>query len=185
MAHAKDGPMKLNRIIALVGMMGAGKSSLGRRLAVRLNVPFRDADAEIAAAAGCTIPEIFSRYGEAAFRDCERKVLCRLLAEPPHVLATGGGAFMDENTRARIKASAASMWIDAPLDVLLSRVQRKDDRPLLKQGDPREILERLLQQRGPIYALADMTIVSGDAPHAETVERMIEMLEQNGICEET
>jgi shikimate kinase len=177
--------MKLKRIVALVGMMGAGKSSLGRRLAARLDVPFRDADAEIVAAAGCTIPEIFSRYGEVAFRDCERKVLDRLLDEPPYILATGGGAFMNPATRDRIKGCAVSIWINASLDVLLSRVQRKDDRPLLKGGDPREILARLLKEREPVYALADLTILSDDAPHAETVERMIDLLKRHGVCEET
>ena len=174
----------LTRIVALVGMMGAGKSSLGRRLASRLSVPFHDADAEIVIAAGCTIPEIFSRYGESAFRDCERKVLGRLLEEPPHILATGGGAFIDPGTRARIKQCAVSIWISAPVEVLLSRVQRKDDRPLLKDGDPHEILERLLREREPVYAQADLTVTSENAPHAETVERMLELLKERGVCEE-
>ena len=176
--------MPLKRIVALVGMMGAGKSSLGRRLAVRLNVPFRDADAEIAQAAGCTIPEIFSRYGEAAFRDCERKVLDRLLGEPAHILATGGGAFMNAQTRAHIEACAVSMWIKAPLDLLLSRVQRKDDRPLLRGGDAREILARLTREREPVYALADLTVLSEDVPHAETLECMVRLLTEHGVYEE-
>lgn len=176
--------MELKRTVVLIGMMGAGKSSLGRRLAARLGVPFYDSDVEIVTAAGCTIPEIFSRYGEAAFRDCERKVLDRLLAEPPHVLATGGGAFMNAETRQTIKNHATSIWIDAPLDVLLERVRRKDDRPLLKNGNPREILERLLKERRPTYAEADLRLVGDDAPHAETVERMVGLLKQHSTCEE-
>jgi shikimate kinase len=176
--------MRLTRIVALVGMMGAGKSALGRRLAAKLNVPFYDSDAEVVVAAGCTIPEIFRRYGEPAFRECERKVLDRLLNAPPHILATGGGAFMNEYTRSRIKTSAVSMWIDAPIDVLLTRVQRKDDRPLLKNGDPREIMTRLLKEREPFYALADLKVTSNDVPHAETVEHMVELLKQLGVCEE-
>ena len=174
----------LHRIVALIGMMGAGKSSLGRRLAARLGVPFRDADAEIVCAAGFSIPEIFERYGEAAFRDCERKVLDRLLDAPPFVLATGGGAFMNPDTRARIKERAVSIWISAPVEVLLMRVQRKGDRPLLKDGDPREILARLLAEREPVYALADLTVTSENGPHADTVERMMEMLKEHGFCEE-
>jgi shikimate kinase len=174
----------LTRIVALVGMMGAGKSALGRRLATRLDVPFRDTDAEIVKAAGCGIPEIFSRYGEAAFRDCERKVVSRLLEDPPHVLATGGGAFMDADLRERIRQCAVSVWITAPVEVLLERVKRKDDRPLLKSGDPREVLERLLQERGPVYATADITVTSDDIPHTETVERMLAELTARGICEE-
>lgn len=176
--------MPLKRTVALVGMMGAGKSSLGRRLAARLNVSFKDADIEIVQAAGCSIPEIFSRYGEEAFRDCERKVLDRLLGEPAHILATGGGAFMNPQTRARIEACAVSMWLKAPLEVLLERVSRKDDRPLLRGGDPREILGRLLAEREPVYALADLSVVSENVPHAETIGRMVAQLKEHGIYEE-
>ena len=147
-------------------------------------MPFRDADAEIEAAAGCTIAEIFEHYGEAAFRDGERKVIGRLLQDPPHVLATGGGAFIDPQTRAHMKDKAVSVWIQAPLDVLLSRVQRKDDRPLLKAGDPREILERLLAERAPIYAEADISIDSEHGPHADAVERIVAALKERGICED-
>src|SRR5262249_24005780 len=121
----------LSRTVALVGMMGAGKSSVGRTLANRLGVEVRDADSEIEQAAGCPVPEIFERFGEQAFRDGERKVIARLLGAAPHVLATGGGAFIDPSTRARIKESAVSVWIKAPVDVLMSRVKRRDDRPLL------------------------------------------------------
>ena len=170
----------LRRTIALVGMMGAGKSSVGRRLALRLDVPFRDADAEIEAAAGCTVQEIFARYGEEEFRSGERKVICRLLGEPAHVLATGGGAFIDPQTRARMKESAVSVWIKAPVDVLLARVQRKDDRPLLKNADPREVLERLLKEREPIYSEADFSVSSENGPHAETVERIVAALKERG-----
>jgi shikimate kinase len=171
----------LTRTIALVGMMGAGKSSIGRRVAECMQVGFRDADQEIEVAAGCPIPEIFERYGEAAFRDCERKVISRLLGEPPHVLATGGGAFMDAETRERIKESAVSVWIKAPVDVLVARVKRKDNRPLLKAGDPHEILTRLLEQRTPFYALADITLESENQPHAETVDRLITALTERGV----
>lgn len=180
--HCKRWAMtRLTRTIALVGMMGAGKSSVGRRLAVRLDVPFRDADAEIEAAAGCSISEIFEHYGEAAFRDGERKVIGRLLQEPPHVLATGGGAFIDPQTRAHMKERAVSVWIQAPLEVLLSRVQRKDDRPLLKAGDPREILERLLAERSPFYAEADISIDSEHGPHSDAVERIVDLLTERGV----
>jgi len=162
--------------------MGAGKSSVGRRLAVRLDVPFCDADAEIEAAAGCTISDIFERYGESAFRDGERKVIGRLLAEPPHVMATGGGAFIDPETRARMKECAVSVWLKAPVEVLLARILRKDTRPLLKAGEPREVLERLLNEREPIYALADIAIESESGPHCETVERIMAALSERGIC---
>ncbi len=172
----------LRRTIALVGMMGAGKSSVGRRLAARLNVPFCDADAEIEAAAGCTISDIFERYGEGAFRDGERKVIGRLLAEPPHVMATGGGAFIDSETRAHMKECAISVWLKAPVDVLLARVQRKDNRPLLKAGEPRVVLERLLAVREPIYAQADITVESENGPHGDTVERILAALNERGIC---
>ena len=162
--------------------MGAGKSSVGRRLAARLDVPFCDADAEIEAAAGCTISDIFEHYGESAFRDGERKVIGRLLAEPPHVMATGGGAFIDPETRARMKECAVSVWLKAPVEVLLARILRKDTRPLLKAGEPREVLERLLTEREPIYALADIAIESESGPHCETVERIMAALSERGIC---
>jgi len=162
--------------------MGAGKSSVGRRLAARLDVPFCDADAEIEAAAGCTISDIFEHYGESAFRDGERKVIGRLLADPPHVMATGGGAFIDPETRARMKECAVSVWLKAPVEVLLARILRKDTRPLLKAGEPREVLERLLNEREPIYALADIAIESESGPHCETVERIMAALSERGIC---
>src|SRR6185295_18123463 len=168
--------MKLDRTVALVGMMGAGKSSVGRRLAARLNVAFRDADAEIESAAGCTISEIFERYGEAAFRDGERKVIARLLTQEPHVIATGGGAFVDPSTREKLKQQAVTVWLKAPIELLLARTQRRDTRPLLRDGNPREILERLLVERTPIYAEAQFTIDSEDGPHHAAVERTVGML---------
>lgn len=174
--------MKLSRTVALVGMMGAGKSSIGRRLAVRLGVPFKDADAQIEAAAGCTIAEIFERYGEPAFRDGERKVITRLLAEPPHVLATGGGAFVDPSTRATLKENAVTIWLRAPVDILLARTQRRDSRPLLRNGDPRATLERLLAERTPLYQQADYTLESEEGPHALSVDKIVALLSECGAC---
>ncbi|MFO0987502.1 MAG: shikimate kinase [Alphaproteobacteria bacterium] len=165
-----------NRPIVMVGMMGAGKSAIGRRLAQRLGVPFVDADAEIERAAGATIAEIFEKHGEAAFRDGERRVIARLLEAPAGVLATGGGAFMDPETRARIKERAITVWLKADLDTLVERVSRRGHRPLLKNGDPREILARLIALRDPVYAEADITVETGHAPAAATVERVIEAL---------
>jgi len=172
--------MKLTRTVGLVGMMGAGKSSIGRRLATRLNVPFKDADSEIESAAGCSISEIFERYGEPAFRDGERKVIARLLGEAPHVMATGGGAFVDPDTRARMKEDSVTIWLRAPIDVLLARTGRRDTRPLLKDGDPRETLERLLNERGPVYAEAHYTLDSEDGPHSQSVERIVSILTERG-----
>ncbi|MFM8992229.1 MAG: shikimate kinase [Alphaproteobacteria bacterium] len=162
------------RSIVLVGLMGAGKSSIGRRLAQRLGLDFVDADHEIERAAGCTIEEIFARFGEPAFRDGERRVIGRLLEDrAPIVLATGGGAFMDPETRARIRAHGVSVWLRAELDVLLRRVSRRSNRPLLKQGDPREVLERLVAVRHPVYAVADLVVETHASPPAATVLRVI------------
>jgi shikimate kinase len=177
--------MGLSRTVALVGMMGAGKSSVGRRLAARLGVAFKDADSEIELAAGCPIPEIFDRYGEPAFREGERKVIGRLLCESPFVLATGGGAFIDPETRAKLKERAVTVWIKAPVDILMTRVQRRDNRPLLRTSDPRGTLERLLADRAPIYAQADIAIESEEGPHAMTVDRILSALKQRGACEVT
>lgn len=177
--------VQLKRTVALVGMMGAGKSSVGRRLAAKLGVPFRDADSEIEEAAGCTVSEIFARFGEAAFRDGERRVIARLLSEPPHVLATGGGAFIDAGTRQKIKAQAVSVYLRASIDLLLARVQRRDNRPLLKDGNPRDVLEKLMAVRGPIYAEADIQLESDDGPHSAVVDRIIAALEARGIVEKT
>ncbi|MDE3114471.1 MAG: shikimate kinase [Pseudomonadota bacterium] len=174
----------LTRTVALVGMMGVGKSSIGRRLAARLGVPFRDADSEIEAAAGCSINEIFDRYGEAAFRDGERKVIARLLTLPPHVLATGGGAFIDSEIREGIKKTASSVWIEAPLDLLVERVGRRNTRPLLRGGEPREILEKLLAERNPVYAEAAIHVESEEGPHGAQVERILNALIERGVVEE-
>ncbi len=166
------------RTIVLVGLMGVGKSNIGRRLAARLGLPFVDADAEIEAAAGETIEEIFRRRGEAAFRDGERRVIARLLDGPIHVLAAGGGAFMDPQTRARIRESGISVWLRADIDVLLARVARRDNRPLLKAGDPRTILTELMEKRYPIYAEADITVDSVEGPPESTLGRVIAALKR-------
>lgn len=167
------------RSIVLVGMMGAGKSSVGKRLARRLALPFADADTEIERAAGMTIPEIFARHGEPAFRDGEKKVIARLLENGPMVLATGGGAFMNEETREAVTRHAISTWLKAELDVLLRRVRRRDDRPLLKTDDPAGTLARLIDQRYPVYALANVTVLSHDVPQDAMVEDVIDALSQH------
>ncbi len=166
------------KTLVLVGLMGAGKSSIGRRLAQRLDLPFVDADKEIEAAAGCTIEEIFERFGEAAFRDGERRVILRLLDGPVHVLATGGGAFMDPQIRERVRDVAISVWLHADIDLLLKRVSRRNNRPLLKTDDPRAVLERLIAQRYPVYAEADLRIDSADGPPEITVQKLIEALQE-------
>ncbi len=176
---------KLEKTLVLVGMMGAGKTSVGRRLAATLGVPFRDADAEIELAAKCTVTEIFERYGEPAFRAGERKVIARLLLDPPHILATGGGAFMDPETRARIRESAISIWLRAPVDLLLERVGRKDTRPLLRNTDSRAALERLLREREPLYAEAEMTIESDEGPQEAVVRRILTALDEKRATVET
>jgi shikimate kinase len=177
--------MTLHRTVALVGMMGAGKTSVGRRLAARLEVPFRDADHEIEAAAGLTVAEIFARFGEPYFRDGERRVIARLLGEAPHVLATGGGAFMDETTRTAMKSNAFSIWLKAPVGLLMSRVKKRETRPLLKDGDLRQTMENLLQVREPVYAQADMIVESADEPHGLAVERIVEALCERKLYGET
>jgi shikimate kinase len=149
---------------------------VGKRLAARLGLPFVDADAEIEAAAGMAISEIFARHGEAAFRDGERRVIARLLEGPPAVLATGGGAFMDPATRAAIKARMVSVWLKAELDVLVRRCARRGNRPLLSQGEPRDVLARLMAERYPIYAEADIVVESGDGPHDEVVAAIVRQL---------
>ena len=169
-------PPRPDRNIVLVGLMGAGKSSIGRRLAQRLELPFVDADTEIEAAAGCTIEQIFERYGEGEFREGERRVIERLLQGGPMVLATGGGAFMDQRTRAVIAERGVSVWLRAELDVLVQRVRRRTNRPLLKQGDQRETLRRLMCQRDPVYGLADLEVSSGDGPHEAVVETIVAAL---------
>ena len=169
-------PALRERTIALVGLMGAGKSSIGRRLAHALDLPFKDADEEVEAAAARSISDIFAELGEAAFRDGERRVIARLLDDPPHVLATGGGAFMNAETRALIGRKAVSVWLKADMEVLLRRVSRRSDRPLLREGDPRQVLEALARERGPVYALADITVDSVETAHQATVQAIIEAL---------
>ncbi len=169
---------RLNRTIVLVGLMGAGKSCVGKRLAACLGLPFVDADREIeAAAGGCSIPDIFAIHGEKVFRDGERRVIQRLLGNPMHVLATGGGAFMDPSTRALIKEKALSIWLKAELDQLLKRVGRRNDRPLLQNVDPRAKLSELIEVRYPVYAEADLTVESADGPPDVTVQRVLHAIE--------
>jgi shikimate kinase len=166
----------IRRTLVLVGLMGAGKSCIGRRLATRLDLPFIDADREIEDAAGCSIPEIFERHGEQAFRDGERRVILRLLDGPVCVLATGGGAFMDPRTRQTVRGRAISIWLRADLDLLTRRVARRNDRPLLQVDDPRRKLEELIAVRYPVYAEADVTVDSQDGPPDATLERVIAAL---------
>jgi shikimate kinase len=161
------------RSIVLVGMMGAGKSSIGRRVAARLAIPFVDADAEIELAADMTIAEIFAVHGEPYFRAGEARVITRLLERGPQVLATGGGAFMNAQTRASLKDKAVSVWLKADLDVLTKRLRRRNDRPLLKTEDPVATLTNLLQVRDPIYATADVTVLSRDVTHEVIVDEII------------
>ena len=183
--------MLLRKTVALVGMMGAGKTSIGKRLAARLDVTFADADHEIEAAADMTVAEIFAKYGEPEFRRLERSVIARLLNDPPHVLASGGGAYMDETTRAVMKASAFTIWLKAPVDILLGRVRKRQGsdkggdqtRPLLANDDMRGTLENLLAERGATYALADMVLESGDEPHAVLLDKVVAALASHGLCE--
>lgn len=167
----------LDKSIVLVGLMGAGKSSIGRLLGRRLGLEFVDADAEIEAAAGASIEEIFEQHGEVAFRSGERRVIARLLAGPVRVIATGGGTFMDETTRTAIKKSAISVWLKADLATLLKRVSRRGGRPLLKDKDPRLVLGQLVAERDPVYATADITAETSDNPPAEVADRVIKALE--------
>jgi shikimate kinase len=173
------------RSIVLVGMMGAGKSTIGRRLAARLRLPFLDADIEIEAAhAGMTIPEIFATHGEPYFRDGEARVIARLLDNGPAVIATGGGAFMREETRNRIRDKAVSIWLKADADVIMKRVKRRADRPLLQTEDPAATVSRLLEAREPVYQSADLTIWSRDVPHDRIVDECIDALRAR-LCDGT
>jgi shikimate kinase len=175
---AMDSPLPFPppRTIALVGLMGAGKSAIGKRLALRLGLPFVDADEEIERAAGCSIAEFFERFGEAEFRAGERRVIERLLEGPLHVLSTGGGAYMDPKTRAMLRDKAITVWLRADLEVLFDRVRRRGHRPLLSQGDPKEVLARLMQQRYPVYAEADVTVESTAQAAERTTEQVIDAL---------
>jgi shikimate kinase len=164
------------RSVVLVGMMGAGKSTIGRRLSLRLRLPFLDADTEIETAAGMSIPDIFEARGEPDFRDGEARVIARLLDSGPGVLATGGGAFMREETRNRIRDKAVSIWLKADADIIMRRVKRRADRPLLQTADPEATVGRLLREREPIYQYADLTVWSRDVPHEKIVDECIEAL---------
>jgi shikimate kinase len=172
-------PRLRRKTIALVGLMGVGKSSIGRRLALALDLPFRDADAEVESAAGRTISEIFDAYGEQAFREGERKVIARLMDEGPHVLATGGGAFVNDETRALIKDRAVSVWLKADLELLARRIGRKDTRPLVRGKDPLEVLQGLAEARYPLYAQSDLLVETGDTPHHEAVEAVLTALTEH------
>lgn len=175
------GQRRIDRTLVFVGLMGAGKTCIGRKVAARLGLPFVDADREIELAAGCSIPEIFARHGEAVFRDGERRVIALLLEGSPRVLSTGGGAFMDAQTRARIRERGVSIWLRAELSVLAGRVTRRGDRPLLKDGNPAETLARLIELRYPVYAEADLCIDTRDEPPEYTVERVLAALRGAGI----
>ncbi|ODR99343.1 shikimate kinase [Methyloceanibacter methanicus] len=162
--------------LVLIGLMGAGKSAVGRRLAASLNLPFTDADGEIEEAAGQTIGEIFAEHGEAYFRTGERKVIARLLENGPQVLATGGGAYMDPETQAAIKEHGISIWLKANLRVLMKRVGRRDNRPLLQVDNPETVMKKLMAERNPVYARADITVESRDVPHEIMVANIVDAL---------
>jgi len=181
--NAALGVTPFNRSIVLVGLMGSGKSAIGRRLAARLGMNFVDADAEIEAAAGMSIKDIFEVHGEDAFRDGERRVIARLLGEPAHVLATGGGAFMNTETRRLIKKTAHSVWLRADFDVLLRRLSRRSNRPLLNVDDKEEVLRNLIAERYPIYEQADVTVQSQDGPHEENVNQVLSALKSLAVGE--
>ncbi|HUY67770.1 MAG TPA: shikimate kinase [Alphaproteobacteria bacterium] len=168
------------RSVVMIGMPGSGKSSVGRKLAATLAIPFVDADSEIEAAAGMSIERIFEQFGEAEFRKGERRVIARLLDGPLQVLATGGGAFMDAETRALVRAKGVSVWLKTDLALLAERTARRNDRPLLKGDDPPAILEKLLTQREPFYAEADVTVASDGRPTEETVGRVLTALQEWG-----
>ena len=173
---------RIDRPIALVGMMGVGKSSVGRKLAATLKVPFVDADEAIEQAAQMPIPEIFAKFGEAYFRDGERRVIARLLEGQnpgrPSVIATGGGAFVNDQTRRLILDKAIAVWLDCDVETLYERVGRKGNRPLLQQGDPREILTRLKAERAPFYAEAPVKVMSGNGPHGRTVAQVLKGIDE-------
>jgi shikimate kinase len=174
------------RSLVLVGMMGAGKSSIGRRLSARLGLGFVDADSEIEKAAGMSIPDIFASHGEAEFRAGEARVIARLLDSPPQVLATGGGAYMNVDTRSAIAAKAIAIWLKAEFDVLMRRIKRRQDRPLLQTEDPGATLRALIDTRYPVYALADLTVQSREVPHDKIVDEIVvalaDYLGTGGAC---
>lgn len=172
-----------SRSIVLIGLMGAGKTAVGRRLANKLDLPFNDADTEIEVAAGASIGEIFAEHGESYFRQGERKVIARLLEGGPQVLATGGGAYMNPDTRAAIKARGLSIWLKAGVKVLLKRVGRRGNRPLLAGGESEKVMKKLMEERYPIYAEADVTVESRDVPHEVIVGAVIDALADKLGCQ--
>lgn len=179
-SKAKNQPkanLQLGRSVVLVGLMGAGKTTIGKRLSAVLGVPFIDSDHEISEAAGCSISDIFELYGEQSFRDLEQRVMTRLLTGEPAVLATGGGAYINPNIREAIRAHGLSVWLKAELDVLVERVSRRDTRPLLKDGDKREILSKLMQDRYPIYGGADIVIDSNAGMHETVVDTIVDAID--------
>lgn len=170
---------EIDQPIVLVGLMGVGKSTVGRRLAKRLGLEFVDSDSEIEQAAGYTISEIFERFGEPSFRDGERRVIARLVDGPPKVIATGGGAFMDPDTRALLRERAITVWLDAPVEVLAERTGRRNNRPLLRKGNRAETLARLAEQRGAMYSEALIHIRSGNGSHGQVVEAIVAAIEEH------
>jgi shikimate kinase len=168
---------RLDRPVVLVGLMGVGKSTVGRRLAVRLGVPFVDSDEEIEDAAGCSAAEIFERFGERDFRDGERRLVARLVEGEIRVIATGGGAFVDANTRRLLNERAITVWLDAPVDILAERTARRDTRPLLRNGDPKAVLQKLAEERRPSYAEAHIHVKSGGGAHQDVVAAIVSALE--------
>ena len=172
---------RLSRTVVLIGLMGAGKTVIGKRLALAIGVGFRDADQEIEQAAGLSVSEIFAKHGEPYFRDGERRVIRRLLEEPPHVLATGGGAFMNAETRKLIHERGLAVWLRAELPVLMKRVLKRNTRPLLASGDPETTMKRLMAERYPLYAEAPITIDTSDGPHDEVVAAIVAALKSHGV----
>ncbi|NQV82012.1 MAG: shikimate kinase [Alphaproteobacteria bacterium] len=184
MGHDKKGtgkPIPPAQPLVLVGLMGVGKTTVGRRLARRLSLPFVDADTEIEKAAGCSIADIFEFHGEESFREGERRVIKRILEGAPKVISTGGGAFIDPDTRTRIRARALSIWLRADLDTVLKRVKRNNNRPLLMGKDPKATLRRLMDERDPIYAEADLTIDSSDAAIEKVVDTIVAALSERAM----
>ncbi|MBS0241109.1 MAG: shikimate kinase [Proteobacteria bacterium] len=169
------------RSLVMVGLMGCGKSSIGRRLATRLDMPFVDADDEIERSAQMTIPEIFAQHGEAYFRDGERRVIRRILESGPQVLATGGGAYINAETRAAIRGAGIAIWLRAELPVLMRRVMKRDNRPLLKVADPEAVMRQLMEARYPVYAEADLVVDSCDVPHEVIVDEIVDMLARHPL----
>jgi shikimate kinase len=170
---------RLDQPVVLVGLMGVGKSTVGRRLAKRLGLPFVDSDSAIEDAAGYTAAEMFERYGEQDFRDGERRLVARLIDGEIRVIATGGGAYVDARTRQLLNERAITVWLDAPVDILAERTARRDTRPLLKNGDPKGTLERLAEERRPSYAEAHIHVKSGDGAHRDVVDAIIQALEEH------